>query len=53
MLANGWSQLGNVATGTNAELTNTNGNTIVNIAAWTASIVFSDSPANAATHVNV
>ena len=42
---------GNVASGTNAVLTNTNGNTIVNSAACTASMVFSDRPANAATHV--
>src|SRR5262249_47048430 len=49
---NGWSHVGKVASGTNAVLTNTNGKTIVNRAACTASIVFSDRPANADTHVN-
>ncbi len=48
----GWSHEGKVSGGTNAELTNTNGNTIVNSAAWTASIVFSARPANAETQVN-
>ena len=38
--------------GTKAELANTMGNTSVNVAACTASTVFSDRPANAATQVN-
>src|SRR5262245_39685782 len=45
----GFSQLGNVSSGTNAVLTNTNGNTIVNSAACTASTVFNDRPAKADT----
>src|SRR5215204_6905710 len=48
----GCSHEGNVSGGTKAELTKTNGNTIVNSAAWTASIVFSVSPAKADTQVN-
>src|SRR5262245_63109246 len=48
----GSSQLGKVSSGTKAVLTNTNGNTIVNRAAWTASIAFSERPANAETHQN-
>src|SRR5439155_8042990 len=43
---------GNWVSGTNAELANTNGKTRVNVAACTASTVFSDSPANAASQVN-